>query len=215
MEGSSCQYDAIEVYDCGSPEDPLLRMVCRNDHRIFISSGHQLTILFHSSSRSTQRGFQGYYYSFPASISTAVPGTSSSIPPMSPTSECNSCGGLFSSPSGTLQTPFYPRSYPNNANCVWEIEAKNNFLVTLSFGDVQMEGGRCLSDCMEVYDGPLRTSLLGKFSSGSFRTYTSSSNLLTVRFQSNYTHTEDFGLTIIPLQHIRALHCCVCQATCM
>ncbi|XP_009577899.1 PREDICTED: deleted in malignant brain tumors 1 protein, partial [Fulmarus glacialis] len=46
-----------------------------------------------------------------------------------------------------------------------------------------MEGGRCLSDYVEVYDGPLYTSpLLGKFCSGSFRTYTSSSNLLTVRF---------------------------------
>jgi len=48
-----------------------------------------------------------------------------------------SCGGLLSSPSGTLQTPFYPRNYPNNANCVWEIEAKSNYRVTLTFKDVQ------------------------------------------------------------------------------
>nr|XP_010300797.1 PREDICTED: deleted in malignant brain tumors 1 protein-like [Balearica regulorum gibbericeps] len=101
-----------------------------------------------------------------------------------------SCGGLLSSPSGTLQSPFYPRNYPNNANCVWEIEVKSNFRVTLAFRDVQMEGGRCLSDYVEVYDGPLHTSpLLGKFCSGSFRTYTSSSNLLTVRFYSNSRYT--------------------------
>ncbi|XP_010124472.1 PREDICTED: deleted in malignant brain tumors 1 protein [Chlamydotis macqueenii] len=53
-----------------------------------------------------------------------------------------------------------------------------------------MEGGRCLSDFVEVYDGPFQTSpLLGKFCSGSLRTYTSSSNLLTVRFYSNSRHT--------------------------
>lgn len=53
-----------------------------------------------------------------------------------------------------------------------------------------MEGGRCLSDYVEVYDGPLYTSpLLAKFCSGSFRTYKSSSNLLTVRFYSNSRYT--------------------------
>ncbi|XP_032844647.2 CUB and zona pellucida-like domain-containing protein 1 [Tyto alba] len=175
LEGSSCQFDAIEVYDGGSPGSPLLGAVCRNDHRIFKSSGHQLTILFRSDGSVTQRGFQAYYYSFPASHSTT---------------EDYPCGGLLSSPSGTFQSPFYPRNYPNNANCVWEIEVKSNFHVTLTFRDVQMEGGRCLSDYVEVYDGPLHTSpLLGKFCSGYFRTYTSSSNLLTVRFYSNSRYT--------------------------
>ncbi|PKU35001.1 deleted in malignant brain tumors 1 [Limosa lapponica baueri] len=112
------------------------------------------------------------------------------MPTMSTTSEDYSCGGLLSSPSGTLQSPFYPRNYPNNANCVWEIEVENNFRVILTFTDVQMEGGRCLSDYVEVYDGPLYTSpLLGKFCSGYYRTYESSSNLLTVRFYSNSRYT--------------------------
>lgn len=70
LEGSRCQYDAIEVYDGGSPGGPLLGTVCRNDHRVFISSGHQLTILFRSDSIVAQRGFQAYYYSFLASSST-------------------------------------------------------------------------------------------------------------------------------------------------
>ncbi|XP_074963576.1 scavenger receptor cysteine-rich domain-containing protein DMBT1-like isoform X3 [Phalacrocorax aristotelis] len=175
LEGSSCQYDAIEVYDSGSLGSPLLGNVCSNNHSVFNSTGPQLTILFRSDGSVTQRGFQAYYSSFLAQNSTP---------------EDYSCGGLLSSPSGTLQSPFYPRNYPNNANCVWEIEVKSNFRVTLTFRDVQMEGGRCLSDYVEVYDGPLYTSrLLGKFCSGSFRTYTSSSNLLTVRFYSNSQYT--------------------------
>ncbi|KAM9548470.1 scavenger receptor cysteine-rich domain-containing protein DMBT1-like [Guaruba guarouba] len=166
-------------------------MVCRNNHRIFTSSRHQMTILFRSDRSRTHRGFQAYYYSFLTSSSITRPSTSSSSLPMSPTTEYNSCGGLLSSPSGTLQSPFYPRNYPNNANCDWATEAKNNIRVTLSFRVVQMEGGRCLSDYVEVYDGPLHTSpLLGKFCSGSFRTCTSSSNLLTIRFhgKSRYAY---------------------------
>lgn len=53
-----------------SPEDPLLGMVCRNNHQIFTSSGHQMTVLFHSDNSVTQRGFQAFYYSFPTSSST-------------------------------------------------------------------------------------------------------------------------------------------------
>ncbi|XP_071605716.1 scavenger receptor cysteine-rich domain-containing protein DMBT1-like isoform X3 [Heliangelus exortis] len=205
LEGSSCQYDAIEVYDGGSLESPLLGKVCRNDHRVFKSSGHQLTILFHSDGSVSGRGFQVSYYSFidfgstkepdttsliPPFWSSKEPGTFSTVPALTSTSEDYSCGGLLSSPSGTLQSPFYPNNYPNNANCVWEIEAESNFLVTLVFRDVQMEGGRCLSDYLAVYDGPLYTSpLLGKFCSGSYHTYTSSSNLLTLRFYSNSRHT--------------------------
>uniref|UniRef100_A0A8C5NP00 CUB domain-containing protein n=1 Tax=Junco hyemalis TaxID=40217 RepID=A0A8C5NP00_JUNHY len=101
-----------------------------------------------------------------------------------------SCGGLLSSSSGTLQSPFYPRNYPNNADCVWEIQVESNFRVTLTFTDIQMEGGRCLSDYVEIYDGPLHSSpLLGKICSGYYPTYTSSSNLLSVRFHSNSRYT--------------------------
>uniref|UniRef100_A0A8C3UM99 CUB domain-containing protein n=1 Tax=Catharus ustulatus TaxID=91951 RepID=A0A8C3UM99_CATUS len=96
-----------------------------------------------------------------------------------------SCGGSLSFSSGTIQSPFYPRNYPNNANCVWEIQVKSNFLVTLVFTDIQ-----CLSDYVEIYDGPLHSSpLLGKICSGYYHSYTSSSNLLTVRFHSNSRFT--------------------------
>ncbi|XP_064519671.1 deleted in malignant brain tumors 1 protein-like [Pseudopipra pipra] len=190
LEGSNCSYDAIEVFDGGPLGGPLLGTVCTNTSRVFTSSGHQLTVLFHSDFSITSRGFLAYYSSFLAFNSTAAPGTSNWKTTVTSTSEDYSCGGLLSSSSGRLQSPFYPQNYPNNANCVWEIEVKSNFLVTLRFEDIQMEGGRCLSDYIEVYDGPLHTSpLLGKFCSGYYRTYTSSSNLMTVRFHSNSRYT--------------------------
>uniref|UniRef100_A0A663EDI4 CUB domain-containing protein n=1 Tax=Aquila chrysaetos chrysaetos TaxID=223781 RepID=A0A663EDI4_AQUCH len=88
------------------------------------------------------------------------------------------CGGSFSNSSGMLQSPFYPGSYPNNADCMWEIQVENNFRVI------------CQYDYVEVYDGPPHSSpLLGRLCSGSFPTYISSSNMMTVRFHSDSRYT--------------------------
>ncbi|XP_010084569.1 PREDICTED: deleted in malignant brain tumors 1 protein-like, partial [Pterocles gutturalis] len=97
-----------------------------------------------------------------------------------------SCGGSISNSSGMLQSPSYPESYPNNADCMWEIQVENNFRVILTFRDIEMQGGRCQYDYVEVYDGPPHSSpLLGRLCSGSFLTYISSSNMMTVRFHSD------------------------------
>ncbi|XP_054133231.1 deleted in malignant brain tumors 1 protein [Melozone crissalis] len=96
------------------------------------------------------------------------------------------CGGSVSDPSGVLQSPNYPGNYPNDADCVWEIQVENNFRVTLTFRDIVMQSGMCQHDYIEVYDGPLHSSpLLGRFCSGSFPTYVSSSNMMSVRFHSD------------------------------
>ncbi|KAK2535846.1 deleted in malignant brain tumors 1 protein [Columba livia] len=100
------------------------------------------------------------------------------------------CGGSVSHSSGILQSPFYPRSYPNNADCVWEIQVENNFRVMLTFRDIAMQSVGCQDDYIEVYDGPLDSSpLLGRLCSGSFPTYTSSSNMMTVHFHSDSRYT--------------------------
>ncbi|KAM9379554.1 scavenger receptor cysteine-rich domain-containing protein DMBT1-like [Phaethornis superciliosus] len=100
------------------------------------------------------------------------------------------CGGSISSSSGMLQSPFYPGSYPNNADCMWEIQVENNFRVMLMFRDIVMEGSRCQYDYIEVYDGPPHSSpLLGRLCSGSFPTFLSSSNMMTIRFHSDSNYT--------------------------
>ncbi|XP_030308918.1 deleted in malignant brain tumors 1 protein isoform X8 [Calypte anna] len=100
------------------------------------------------------------------------------------------CGGSVSGSSGILQSPFYPGSYPNNADCVWEIQVENNFRVMLMFRDILMQSSRCQYDYIEVYDGPPHSSpLLGRLCSGSFPTFISSSNMMTVRFHSDSNYT--------------------------
>ncbi|XP_037996775.1 deleted in malignant brain tumors 1 protein [Motacilla alba alba] len=116
-----------------------------------------------------------------AKSSTPAP-VAASTPPPAP----YFCGGSVTDASGVLQSPNYPGSYPNNADCVWEIQVENNFRVTLTFRDIVMQSGTCQHDYIEVYDGPLHSSpLLGRFCSGSFPTYVSSSNMMSVRFHSD------------------------------
>uniref|UniRef100_A0A8C0IXR5 CUB and zona pellucida-like domain-containing protein 1 n=1 Tax=Chelonoidis abingdonii TaxID=106734 RepID=A0A8C0IXR5_CHEAB len=99
------------------------------------------------------------------------------------------CGGVLQYSSGTFQSPFYPGNYPNNADCVWEIESEGLNLRFMC----------CFYDYIEIYDGPLHTSpLLGKICHGSYLSYTSSSNLMTVRFHSDSSVTNrGFRKTLI------------------
>ncbi|XP_064922872.1 cubilin isoform X1 [Columba livia] len=174
LEGTTCQYDAIEVYDGGFTDSPLLGSVCSNNHSVFTSSGSQLTVLFRSDFSVTRRGFEASYSSFPASNST--PGN-------------NSCGGLLQSLSGSFQSPGYPNAYPNDAHCVWIIQLpEQNLRVELQFLDVELEGTTCQYDAIKVYDGGSTDSpLLGSVCSNDYRFFTSSGSQLTVLFRSDYS----------------------------
>ncbi|KAM6104916.1 scavenger receptor cysteine-rich domain-containing protein DMBT1-like [Pterocles gutturalis] len=100
------------------------------------------------------------------------------------------CGGLLLNSSGTLQSPSYPLNYPDNADCLWQIQVTNNFRIMLTFGSIQLQGG-CQNDYIEIYDGPPNTSpVLGKICSSSNPTYTSSSNFMTVRFHSDASYSD-------------------------
>ena len=43
------------------------------------------------------------------------------------------CGGEINVESGQLQSPNYPKSYPNDKNCEWIITAPIGFYVSLKF----------------------------------------------------------------------------------
>ncbi|KAI4557774.1 hypothetical protein MJG53_018527 [Ovis ammon polii x Ovis aries] len=127
-----------------------------------------------------------------ASVICSGPGINLSTPgPASPTQPANySCGGFLTQSSGNVSSPFYPRNYPNNAKCVWDIEVQNNYRVTVTFRDVQLEGG-CNYDYIEVYDGPHHSSqLLARVCDGARDSFTSSSNFISIRFISDTSITK-------------------------
>uniref|UniRef100_A0A5F9D8X5 Scavenger receptor cysteine-rich domain-containing protein DMBT1 n=1 Tax=Oryctolagus cuniculus TaxID=9986 RepID=A0A5F9D8X5_RABIT len=114
----------------------------------------------------------------------------SSVPNISTSNASYSCGGFLSQHSGRFSSPFYPGNYPNNARCVWDIEVQNNYQVTVTFTDVQLEGG-CQYDYIEVFDGPYHSSpLIARVCDGARGSFTSSSNFLSVRFVSDGSITR-------------------------
>lgn len=73
---------------------------------------------------------------------------------------------------------------------MWDIEVQNNDRVTLVFRNVQLEGG-CNYDYIEVFDGPYHSSpLLARVCDVANRSFTSSSNFMSVRFVSDGSITR-------------------------
>ncbi|XP_020609932.1 dorsal-ventral patterning tolloid-like protein 1 [Orbicella faveolata] len=59
--------------------------------------------------------------------------------------------------SGVITSPFYPRKYPNNQNCTWQITANNGSRIKLEISDTmdifECGFGRCVCDYLEIQNG--------------------------------------------------------------
>nr|XP_042094714.1 deleted in malignant brain tumors 1 protein isoform X30 [Ovis aries] len=164
----SCSHSPWNTHNCGHHEDASV-----------ICSAAQIN--------SSTPG-PGINLSTPGPASPTQPDWLSSTTTTTPTNY--SCGGFLTQSSGNVSSPFYPRNYPNNAKCVWDIEVQNNYRVTVTFRDVQLEGG-CNYDYIEVYDGPHHSSqLLARVCDGARDSFTSSSNFISIRFISDTSVTK-------------------------
>ncbi|XP_062957686.1 deleted in malignant brain tumors 1 protein [Cynocephalus volans] len=104
-----------------------------------------------------------------------------------PADENFHCGGLLTNHSGSFSSPFYPKKYPTNVVCAWDIQVDTRAHVKLKFAVVRMENFYgCPYDFIEIFDGPQsESSSLGRFCSQTTPIFTSSSNRLTVVFHSD------------------------------
>ncbi|XP_055976307.1 deleted in malignant brain tumors 1 protein-like [Sorex fumeus] len=104
-----------------------------------------------------------------------------------PTDEHFQCGGLLTNTSGSFSSPWYPKKYPTNVVCAWDIRVDSRAHIKLTFDVVKMENFYgCPYDFIEIFDGPQSESFsLGRFCSGTTPIFTSSSNRLTVVFHSD------------------------------
>ena len=93
--------------------------------------------------------------------------------------------------SGVITSPFYPRKYPDDQNCFWEISASKGNFVKLDITDMEIHRcgaeGACTCDYLEILDGFLDSdgAASGKLCvDGSFtpQSYYSSNERLRVRF---------------------------------
>ena len=61
------------------------------------------------------------------------------------------CGGTLTTSSGGFSSPNYPLPYHTNAECYWLIKAGAGSLITLSFGDFDLESSTsCTYDYLAV-----------------------------------------------------------------
>nr|XP_023415615.1 putative DMBT1-like protein [Loxodonta africana] len=97
------------------------------------------------------------------------------------------CGGLLTNNSGSFSSPWYPKKYPTNMVCAWDIQVDTRAHVKLSFEVLKMENFYgCPYDFIEVFDGPQSEPLsLGRFCASTTPIFTSSSNRMTVVFHSD------------------------------
>ena len=61
------------------------------------------------------------------------------------------CGGSYTSNRGSLHSPGWPTHYPNNADCIWEIQVPNgNFIImTIKHFSTEWEEN-CEFDYLEI-----------------------------------------------------------------
>ena len=96
--------------------------------------------------------------------------------------------------SGVITSLFYPRRYPVDQNCFWEISASKGNFVKLDITDMEIdrcgEEGVCACDYLEILDGFLGSGLTPGAASGKLcvndrftrKFYFSISERLRVRF---------------------------------
>ncbi|CAB01148.2 C-type LECtin [Caenorhabditis elegans] len=104
---------------------------------------------------------------------------------------CN--GGVFGGSdkwTGTIQSPGYPVQYYNNLNCNYLIISPNNTFITILFSPFLVEEWY---DLVDVFDGNSTNYVdhIGQVSSYNLaRGFESSTNMMTVRFKTNYDITD-------------------------
>lgn len=62
----------------------------------------------------------------------------------------SACGGTFSLPQGTIQSPSYPNNYPHNRQCTYLIRQPEGAQITLIFNAFRLEESLCNYDYVEV-----------------------------------------------------------------
>ena len=89
------------------------------------------------------------------------------------------CGGTLYGDRGSVTSPGYPGTYPNNTHCEWALIAPAGRPVTVSFPFISIDDpGDCVQNSLLLYDGPDANSP----SSGPYCGAVSTTNILTFPF---------------------------------
>ena len=62
---------------------------------------------------------------------------------------------ILNETSGVITSPFYPRNYPGNQRCIWQITASkgNHVVLNIEYMDIPQCGVSCTCDHLEIQNG--------------------------------------------------------------
>ncbi|XP_029134023.2 cubilin [Labrus bergylta] len=181
MEGSSCYYDYVKLYNGPNAQAPLIGTYCGyNPPPANGTTSSALTVVFRSDSSVSLSGFQMMWSQ-------------------------NGCGGELSGPSGSFNSPGYPNRYPENRECIWYITASYGSSLTITIHEFDVEFHQdCSYDVLEVFGGPdLLAPRLAQLctTTSSPMQVSSTGNQLTVRFKSDaYVSGRGFNASWVEVQ---------------
>uniref|UniRef100_A0A8C6T2T2 Metalloendopeptidase n=1 Tax=Neogobius melanostomus TaxID=47308 RepID=A0A8C6T2T2_9GOBI len=205
----SCSYDYVEVRDGASEESPLIGRFCGYEKPGDIkSSSNKLWFKFVSDGSVNKAGFSANFFKEMDECSrpdkgqceqrclntlgsyrcACDPGFELAADKRS--CETAACGGFLTKLNGSLSTPGWPKEYPPNKNCVWQLVAPIQYRITLVFDVFETEGNDvCKYDYIEVRSGLSSDSKLhGKFCGAEKpEVITSLQNNMRIEFKSDNT----------------------------
>ncbi|XP_069741942.1 tolloid-like protein 2 [Narcine bancroftii] len=168
----TCAYDYLEIRDGDSPAAPLIGRFCGynkpNDIR---SSSNKLWVRFMSDASINKAGFAAHFFkeedeceqrerggceqrcinTLGSYRCACVPGYELAVDLRS----CEAaCGGFLTALNGTVTSPGWPKEYPANRKCVWQLVAPARYRISLQFEVLELEGNDvCKYDYVEIYSG--------------------------------------------------------------
>ncbi|XP_039470178.1 bone morphogenetic protein 1-like isoform X2 [Oreochromis aureus] len=204
----SCAYDYVEVRDGASESSPLLGRFCGYDKPDDIkSTSNQLWLKFASDGSVNKAGFAANFFKEMDECSRHDNGNCEQrclntlgsyrcacdpgyeLAADKHTCE-TACGGFITKLNGSITTPGWPKEYPPNKNCVWQLVAPIQYRITLVFDVFETEGNDvCKYDFVEVRSGLSSDSKLhGKFCGAEKpEVITSQQNNMRIEFKSDNT----------------------------
>uniref|UniRef100_A0A2K5ZGP3 Metalloendopeptidase n=1 Tax=Mandrillus leucophaeus TaxID=9568 RepID=A0A2K5ZGP3_MANLE len=162
----SCAYDYLEVRDGHSESSTLIGRYCGYEKPDDIkSTSSRLWLKFVSDGSINKAGFAVNFFKA-------------------------ACGGFLTKLNGSITSPGWPKEYPPNKNCIWQLVAPTQYRISLQFDFFETEGNDvCKYDFVEVRSGLTADSKLhGKFcGSEKPEVITSQYNNMRVEFKSDNT----------------------------
>ncbi|KAG5673535.1 hypothetical protein PVAND_003575 [Polypedilum vanderplanki] len=209
----NCVYDYVEVRDGDEPNSRLIGVFC--GYKIppdMRSSSNKLFVKFVSDGSVQKAGFSATFMKEVDECELNEHGCEHECINTLGGYECScqlgyelhsdkktcetACGGILDSENGTILSPSFPREYPTNKECVWEILAPENHKITLNFTHFDLEGNAfyqpaaCEYDAVTVYSKMNDDSLKkhGVFCGSKIpNSITSDGNILRLEFKSDKT----------------------------